>query len=63
MTEAAGHGGGEGHPTSRIVKVGVIVTIVASIAGLITTGVATLYSAWVADDQLKQSQQAAEEKK
>ncbi|MFD4865300.1 hypothetical protein [Streptomyces sp. NPDC058412] len=63
MTEATGHEGGEGHPTPRIVKIGVIVTIVASIAGLITTGVATLYSARVADDQLKQSQQAADEKK
>lgn len=63
MTEAAGHGGGEGHSTSRIVKVGVIATIVASVAGLITTGVATFYSARVADDQLKQSRQAAEEKK
>ncbi|WP_031152836.1 hypothetical protein [Streptomyces erythrochromogenes] len=40
-----------------------IVTIVASIAGLVTTGVATLFNAMVADDQLSQSQQAAEEKR
>ncbi|MFD6115783.1 hypothetical protein ACFWG0_37655 [Streptomyces yangpuensis] len=40
-----------------------IVTIVASIAGLVTTGVATLFSARVANDQLKQSRQAAEEKR
>ncbi|MFD0123005.1 hypothetical protein [Streptomyces virginiae] len=40
-----------------------IVTIAASIAGLVTTGVATLFSALVAGDQLDQSRQAAEEKR
>ncbi|MEU9108734.1 hypothetical protein AB0D54_31235 [Streptomyces xanthophaeus] len=35
----------------------------ASIAGLLTTGVATLYSARVASDQLQQSQEAVDEKK
>jgi hypothetical protein len=48
---------------SWLVRVGVIVTIVASVAGLLTTGVATLYSSLVADDQLDQSQQVAEEKR
>ncbi|MGW0314041.1 hypothetical protein [Streptomyces flavidovirens] len=43
-------------------KIGVIVTIVASIGGLITTGVGTLYGAWVAEDQLDQSREVAEEK-
>ncbi|WP_158939363.1 hypothetical protein [Streptomyces sp. NRRL S-87] len=48
---------------SQLVKIGAVITIVASIAGLITTGVATLFGALVADDQLKQSQHVADEKK
>ncbi|MEV7445649.1 hypothetical protein AB0O22_31700 [Streptomyces sp. NPDC091204] len=65
MAEETGNRGGEetGHPQPALVKVGVIVTIVASIAGLLTTGVATLYGARVADNQLDQSEQVAEEKK
>ncbi|MFF8293555.1 hypothetical protein ACF068_30705 [Streptomyces sp. NPDC016309] len=54
--------GKEGQHSPLAVKIGVIVTIIASIAGLITTGVATLFSAMVADDQLDQSRQVAEEK-
>ncbi|MER5966375.1 hypothetical protein [Streptomyces sp. NPDC002057] len=49
------------HP--RLVRTGVIVTIAASLAGLITTGVATLFGALVSQDQLDQSGEAAEEKK
>ncbi|MFI8392178.1 hypothetical protein [Streptomyces sp. NPDC085540] len=64
MTQATGQEGGEGkeHPPSRMVKLGVLVTIIASIVGLVTTGVATLFNALVADDQLDQSRQVAEQK-
>ncbi|WP_328792768.1 hypothetical protein [Streptomyces sp. NBC_00273] len=64
MTQTTGQEGGEEkeRPPSRTVKLGVVVTIVASIVGLITTGVATLFSALVAHDQLDQSQQVAEER-
>ncbi|MGA4960276.1 hypothetical protein [Streptomyces lavendulocolor] len=54
--------GKEGQHSPLAVKIGVIVTIIASIASLITTGVATLFGAMVADDQLDQSRQVAEEK-
>ncbi|GGU61242.1 hypothetical protein [Streptomyces lavendofoliae] len=47
---------------SRLVKAGVIVTLLASAAGLITTAVATLYDAKVARSQLAQSRQVADEK-
>ncbi|MGW7052989.1 hypothetical protein [Streptomyces sp. NPDC054887] len=57
--EASGKGKGR---TSWLVRAGMIVTIGASIAGLVFTGVATWYSAAVADDQLKQSREAEEEK-
>jgi hypothetical protein len=63
MGDVTGQEEGKEHPSSRTVRVGVIVTIVASIAGLITTGVATLFGAMVADDQLDQSRQVAEEKR
>ncbi|MFB7239357.1 hypothetical protein ACFCXK_31835 [Streptomyces sp. NPDC056269] len=60
--------GGEGSPEHRhlprvLITTGAIITIVASVAGLLTTGVATFYSASVARAQLRQSQEAAEEKR
>ncbi|MFI1726457.1 hypothetical protein [Streptomyces sp. NPDC020489] len=65
MTEVpSGDGGHEGRHLPRgLVATGAIITILASVAGLLTTGVATLYSARVASDQLKQSQEAANEKR
>ncbi|MFD5622040.1 hypothetical protein [Streptomyces yangpuensis] len=63
MTHTTGREGGEEHPLSPTAKFGVIVTVVASIAGLVTTGVATLFSALVAHDQLDQSDRVAEEKR
>lgn len=47
---------------SGLIKAGVIVTVVGSVAGLLTTGVATLFNSLVANDQLAQSRQVAEEK-
>ncbi|MFE7586425.1 hypothetical protein ACFU5Y_33215 [Streptomyces gardneri] len=60
--------GGESGPEHRhmprgLITTGAIITIVASVAGLLTTGVATFYSASVARAQLRQSQQAAEDKR
>ncbi|WP_457410443.1 hypothetical protein [Streptomyces sp. TE12347] len=46
-----------------MVKTGAVITIVASVAGLLTTGVATLTSSMVASDQLKQSKEVDEEKR
>ncbi|MFD7026450.1 hypothetical protein ACFWAR_00200 [Streptomyces sp. NPDC059917] len=48
---------------SWMVRTGVIVTIAASIAGLLTTGIGTLFSSRVAQDQLRQSRDDAEEKR
>ncbi|MFD9885251.1 hypothetical protein ACFWZT_27740 [Streptomyces alboflavus] len=44
------------------VKVGVIVTIVASVGGLLVTGIGTYYGALVAADQLAESQESARTK-
>ncbi|MFE5523518.1 hypothetical protein ACFQ9Q_38250 [Streptomyces virginiae] len=64
MTETTGgeEGGEKSRPHPRLVTVGVVVTIVASVAGLLTTGVATLFGALVAQDQLEQSRDLDEEK-
>lgn len=65
MTEAPEGGSGpqDRHLPRGLVRTGAVITIVASVAGLLTTGVATLYSARIANDQLKQSKEVAEEKR
>ncbi|MFJ2060517.1 hypothetical protein ACIOMM_31910 [Streptomyces sp. NPDC087908] len=60
--------GGEGSPEHKhvprvLIITGAVITILASVAGLLTTGVATFYSASIARAQLRQSQEAAEEKR
>ncbi len=46
----------------NLLTLGAVVTIVASIGGLVTTAVGTIWSARVAADQLEQSREQAEEK-
>ncbi|MFJ2096741.1 hypothetical protein ACIOHR_05920 [Streptomyces anulatus] len=64
MTEVTGQEGYREteHSRSWLVRAGIVVTIAASVAGLVTTGVATLFGAKVAESQLDQSRGVAEEK-
>ncbi len=45
----------------KLVTWGAVITIVASVGGLLATGVGTIYSALVANDQLTQSQEQRED--
>ncbi|MFI6645683.1 hypothetical protein [Streptomyces sp. NPDC050504] len=54
--------GGPGPGRLTLLTLGAVVTIVASIGGLVTTAVGTIWSARVAADQLEQSREQTEEK-